>query len=146
MKLLGSSLTKIHAEKLSAITKELKINTNVNLSNIKELKPEAFKSKDIILEVAFFYNVDYSPDFAKIDLDGKIVLSVEAKLAKDVLKQWEDKKIPEDFRLAIFNVIFQKSIIRALQLEEELNLPHHVPLFNLKKQGSQQRSESDQSL
>jgi len=52
--------------------------------------------------------------------------------SKEVLKKWKDKEIPEDFRLVLFNIILKKSSLRALQLEEEMNLPTHFPLPSIK--------------
>ena len=49
-------------------------------------------------------------------------------------KGWKDKEIPEEFRIAIFNIILRKASVRALQLEEELNLPYHMPFPSIKSQ------------
>jgi len=78
--------------------------------------------------------VDYSPGFAKGELEGKILIAVDPKIAKEILKQWKKKKMPEDFRLLLFNVILKKSSLKALYLEEELNLPLHMPMPSFKKE------------
>ena len=49
------------------------------------------------------------------------------------IRQWNSKKLPEDFRIALFNVILKKSNVKALELEDELNIPLHIPLPSLKK-------------
>jgi hypothetical protein len=63
---------------------------------------------------------------------GNLIISIESKESKEVLKQWKDKKLPEEFRLNIFNVILKKVSLKALQFEEELNLPPHIPLPSFK--------------
>ncbi len=134
MRIIGFNFNKINIEKFSDKIEKLKINTNINISEIKEMELDLFKTKEQFIRVKFTYNIDYEPKIAKIELVGNIVFGAESKIAKDVLKQWEGKKIPEDFKIILFNVILRKSNLKALQLEEELNLPLHVSLPSLKKQ------------
>ncbi|GAG20549.1 unnamed protein product, partial [marine sediment metagenome] len=56
------------------------------------------------------------------------------KIAKDILKEWNDKKMSEDFRITLFNIILRKSNLKAIQLEDEMNLPIHIQLPSLKKE------------
>jgi len=134
MRIIGFNFNKINIEKFSDKIEKLKINTNINISEIKEMELDLFKTKEQFIRVKFTYNIDYEPKMAKIELVGNIVFGAESKIAKDVLKQWEGKKIPEDFKIILFNVILRKSNLKALQLEEELNLPLHISLPSLKKQ------------
>jgi hypothetical protein len=57
----------------------------------------------------------------------------ESKIIKDFIKQWKQKKLPEEHRILIFNVILKKSNLKAMQLEDELNLPLHIPLPSVKE-------------
>ncbi len=134
MKLLGFSFDKISIEKISNLPNNLKINTNVDLPEVKKADADFIKEKEEIIAVKFIFTVDYSPDFAKVELKGTILISVDSKTAKDILKQWKDKKIPEKFKFAAFNIILRKANVKALQLEEEMGLPLHITLPYLKKQ------------
>jgi hypothetical protein len=133
MKLMGFNFTKISAEKLKGSSKGIKLNTNINISDIKEVKNAPFKSKETIISVSFNYLVEYNPDFAKLNFEGTLVLGLDAKESKEILKQWKSKKMPEDFKIPLFNLILRKSNLRAMQLEEEMNIPLHVPLPKLSK-------------
>ena len=133
MKLVGFNFKKINIEKLSDKMEGLKISTNIDISEINTIKAGLFKTKEEFVSIGFVYNVDYEPKIAKMVLQGNLLLAVEPKVAKEVLKEWKKKKIPEEFRLAIFNVILKKSSLKALQLEDELNLPLHIPLPSVKK-------------
>jgi len=93
--------------------------------------------KEEVLAVKFNFGLDYEPEMAKIDLEGNLILSLDSKRAKDVLKQWKDKKMPEEFRLPLFNLILRKCSLKALQLEEEMNLPIHFQLPSLKVQNKE---------
>ena len=139
MKLVGFNFKKVSAEKLKDGVREVKINTKIDISSIDSLKSDLIKIKDEPIKVDFVYSVTYEPDFAKIELAGSMVLSVEPKLAREILKGWKDKEINEDFRVFIFNVILRKSIIKALTLEDELNLPTHISLPSLSKESLKEK-------
>ncbi|GBE20296.1 hypothetical protein BMS3Abin17_01034 [archaeon BMS3Abin17] len=132
MKLLGFNFTKISVERFLDTSENLKINTNVDIGEIKKIKEDIFKGKEDFMGVKFTFTVDYDPNIAKIELKGTILLSVDPKTAKDVLKQWEEKKIPEKFKLVVFNTILRKANIKALQLEEDMGLPLHITLPHVK--------------
>jgi hypothetical protein len=132
MKILGINFTKINAEKTSSKIKDVKVNTNIDISKISEVKSNFLNSDEKILGINFTNIINYDPNFAKIELKGNILISVDSDLFEKVLKQWKDKKIPEDFRVTLFNLILKKSSLKALQLEEELNIPFHIPLPSIK--------------
>jgi hypothetical protein len=127
MKLAGFNLNKINIERLSSRPKEFKINANVDIVDIKELKPD-FKAQEEFLAVKFTYNIDYSPDYVKIEFAGEVLLSLEPRLFREVIKQWKDKKLPDEFRIPLFNLILRKADIKAIELEDDLSLPVHISL------------------
>ena len=137
MKLLGFNFSKIHIEKLKDKVEGLKISNKIDVSEITEAKADMLKLKEEVLAVKFNFGLDYEPEMAKIDLEGNLILSLDSKRAKDVLKQWKDKKMPEEFRLPLFNLILRKCSLKALQLEEEMNLPIHFQLPSLKVQNKE---------
>lgn len=141
MRLIGFNFTKLNAERLPNSPESIKFNTKINISSIEPLKSDLLKVKDELIKVDFIYSVLYEPDFAKLELSGNILLSVEPKIAREVLRGWKDKKTSEDFRIFIFNIILRKSNIKALQLEDELGLPPHIPLPSLNKEDLKEKKE-----
>ncbi len=141
MKIVGFNFTKISVEKNKESLEDLKINTNIDISEIKEVKADFFKSQEELLSFKFEFKLDYDPDMAKIELKGVIVLALEPKLSKDLLKQWKDKQIPPDFKLNLLNLILRKSTLKCLQLEEEMNLPLHMrlPSLTMKEEQSEKK-------
>ena len=133
MKVVGFSFSKISIEKLKNNKGQIKIGTEIDVSNINPLKTDIFKGKDELIEAEFLYRVNYNPDIAKVELKGIIVFSLEPKLARQILKEWKSKKMPEDFRIFLFNVVMKKSTLKALELEDEMNLPLHIPIPSFKK-------------
>ncbi len=137
MRIIGFNFTKISIEKLkesSELKEQLKINTQIDVPELTEVKSHILKTKEEIIGAKFTYGVNYDPGFAKIELEGRILVAVEPKVAKEIFKQWKKKKMPEDFRLLLFNVVLKKSSLKALHLEEELNLPLHMPMPSFKKE------------
>ena len=117
MKILGINFTKLNAEKSSIDPKGVKIGTHIDLSEIREVKSDFFSSKERILGIKF----------------------------NKVLEGWKEKNLPDDFRLSIFNLILKKSSLKALQLEEELNIPLHIAMPFLKPQDASQDPKQTQS-
>jgi hypothetical protein len=134
MKLIGFNFTKIDVEKLSDNLKDLKINTGIDISDIKTVKSDFLNLKDELIAVNFTYNISYEEKIAKLDFKGNMLISVDSKLSKEVLKQWQEKKMPEEFKLTVFNIILKKASLKAIQFEEEFNLPLHLPLPSIKPQ------------
>lgn len=133
MKVLGFNFVKISIEKSENVKKgDIKMNTNLDLSEIKEVKTPFSNKEEMMLGVKFNYSVDYEPDYAKIELKGGLVISLGVKDAKEVLEQWKEKKTPDGFKLHVFNILLRKANLKALELEEELGLPLHIALPSLK--------------
>ncbi len=138
MKVLGFNYDKISIEKLSTSFENLKINTGIDISEINSIKSGFLKAKGEIISIKFKYLIEYSPEIAKIEFKGNLLLEVDFKISREILKQWKNKEIPEDFKMTLFNVILRKSNIKALQLEDEMNLPYHVPFPTLKKENKKE--------
>ncbi len=135
MRAIGFSFKKINIEKLpSNSLDDVKVNANIDISEISSVKPtDILKPKEDLIAVKFTYTVTYDPDYAKLVFSGDIILEIEPKMAKEILKSWKDKDMPEDFRVFIFNIILRKSNLKALELEDEMNLPLHIPMPSIQK-------------
>ena len=133
MKLLGFNFTKISIEKAKDSLSELKIENQIDIPDITEVKQDVLKSKDELLAIKFKYVIKYAPDIAHINLEGNILVSVEAKLAKETMKKWKNKEFPEELRIPLFNLIFRKAGLKAMELEDEMNLPLHIQMPAIKK-------------
>lgn len=134
MKLIGFSFNKINIEKKSEIKKELKINTNINVNKITEVNADFFNSNEKLLGIEFNYLIDYSPNIAKLFFEGNILISANQKESKEILNDWKKKKMADNFRNIIFNIVFKKCNVKALYFEDEINLPLHLPMPVLKNQ------------
>lgn len=133
MRFAGLTYTKINIEKKENTHEDIKVETNINISDIKKTEVRGFEIKEDLINVKFSYIVRYAPDFAELVFEGNILFSMDQKESKEILKEWENKKILNSFKLALFNIILKKSNLKALQLEEDLNLPLHIPFPSINK-------------
>lgn len=135
MRVIGFNYTKISIERLDKAPENienLNVDTGIEILNINEVKENILKTEEKLLDIEFGYNVRYKPELATLDFKGKLVLAADSKITKDILKQWKDKKIQPDVKVFLLNIIMKKSILKALNLEDELNLPLHLPLPSIK--------------
>ena len=142
MRLIGFNFKKISAEKFFSGNGQVKINANITLEDIIKIGDEILKSKEELISVSFTYTLDYQKDFAKVEFSGNLILSVDPKQVKEVLKEWKEKKIPEDFRMAVYNIILRKSNIKALFFEDEIGLPPHIQLPYFKKEENSNKDKN----
>jgi len=143
MRVVGFNLSKITAERFKELNENIKFNTKIDIGSISPFKSEVIKGKDELINIEFVYAVLYEPEFAKIEFKGNIILSAEPKVAREILKGFKEHGSSEDFRIFILNVIFRKANIRALQLEDELGLPPHIPLATLRKDQFKQQEKKE---
>ncbi len=141
MRLIGFSFQKISIERNQRQPENIKFNTKIDVTSIEPAKSDVLKTREELLNINFVYSILYEPDFAKIELAGNILLSVEPKIAREVVKGWKNKETSEEFRIILFNLILKKSNIKALQLEDELNLPPHIPLPTITKEGLKEKKQ-----
>ncbi len=144
MRAIGFSFDKINVERLSDKVENLKINTKIDISDITDVKSTFLKTKEEIIKVKFTYNINYDPEFAKIELEGNVLFALDSQKAKVFVNKWKKKTIPEDFKFTLFNIILRKSNLKALQLEDEMNLPLHISLPSLKKQENKENTDKQE--
>ena len=102
-------------------------------------------SNDRVLNIKFTFGLDYSETkLGQIEIKGKIIIMPKKDELENILKSWKDKQLPEAFKLFIFNFILAKCNIKALQLEDELNLPPHVQLPKLTPKPNEEATKNSQ--
>ena len=125
---MGFNFTKISAEKFPEKVEKVNLKSNLNVSSINPVNSEVLNINDTLLGVDFNYNIDYKPNFAKIEFKGDLLVAVSKEQADSVIKEWENKKMPDDFKVKLFNLILRKISIKSLELEDEMGLPLHMSM------------------
>jgi len=133
MQVIGFNFTKISAERIKD-KNPTNISTNIKFEDI--VKEEILLLKDkSTLKISFDFQVDYEAtlkkeekeNIAKLSFSGNIILTTEEEEFKIITKNWKKKEIQPDLKDALINLIIKKCTIRALDLEDQLNLPSHLP-------------------
>lgn len=145
MQFIGFKLNKISGYKKPEF-KATNTNIDINFTDIKEENLSVIKDKSI--KVNFRFIIKYKEEnsekiIGEILFEGEIILDTTEDEKENILKAWETKKLPSNFRVPLFNIILQKCSIRALSMEEDLQLPTHVPLPVLKPQKPEERENKE---
>lgn len=136
MKLLSINYKKISGEKLTNISPNMKINTKVDFSNIKVVQSEDFQFKEDVINLSFNLELEYDPGHAIVSVSADMLLALEKSQADDIIKHWAERKIPEDLRITLSNLILRKCGPKLLQITEDLNLPPFFQFPMIQKVGS----------
>lgn len=137
--MIGFNLTKISVEREKELKGQITIKYNIEIPEAKKEQLSLSKEKDV-LSFNFKFKIDYEPKLANILFEGNVLLLAEPKETKDILKGWKKKGegVVAAVRLLVYNTVLAKCSVKALELENDLNLPSHLPLPKLTpaKQGS----------
>lgn len=138
MRIIGFGFEKISAQKGKGKDLKIKINSNIDIISVDKDRIENLNEE--VLRLHFKFITDFDPDLAKILLEGYILLSTDKAKAKEIMKKWKLKKLPDDVRIPLFNFILTKCNIKALNLEEDINIPTHIPMPKIVPPGQQQEN------
>lgn len=134
MQVIGFNFAKIQADRKPLLEPSLDIKTNIEFFNIEKEKVSLLKDLEPI-KISFKFSINYvkkeekkETEEAKITFEGYLILAASSEESKEIFKEWKKKQIPQGIRLPLFNIILKRCSVRALQLEEELNLPIHIPI------------------
>lgn len=133
MQIIGFTFTKISSEKKPNFKySEVVPSPNIQILDIS--KTEVKISSIEAVQVKFVYTVSYeSKEKSKEEqgnaiFEGNIVLSATSAEIKDLLKDWETKQVSNTFTVPIVNYVIKRTSGLALLLENEIDLPPHIPI------------------
>jgi hypothetical protein len=144
MNIVGFSIKYINAERNKFKSDKLEIKSNINLEDpIEEIVPLSPKKT---VSIPFSFTIEYSPDLAKISLKGNVILLPDEKDG-DLIKDWKEKQTDPKIKIPLFNFIMNRCNLKSLMLEEELNLPPHIPFpkFSIEHDQKQETSKKPKS-
>jgi len=128
MAIVGFTFTKMFAQRNKVPKGSIKINHSLNVNDVKEQEVVVEKGKKIV-DFVFEFKVDYSPNVAEMSIVGKVHYMDEEKKVKDVLREWEkNKHVDPKIMTPVINMAFHKSLLKALALSEDINVPPVLPL------------------
>lgn len=127
MPIVGFNFEKILSERKEGISGPIKITSDINLKDVVEEKFKVGKSEEL-LKFNFEFKIGYE-QIGSIELNGHVLYLDEPKKIKEILNEWKkNKNIPQEIARQIINTILFKCNIKALSLEQDINLPPHLNL------------------
>lgn len=141
MKLLNIIFNSISGQREENI-KSTNTNITIDYLEIEKEKIEILKDTDVI-KISFKLNIEYSAgnkDKEKeakaghVSFEGKALLSANKEESKELMKIWKKKEVPAALKATLFNTLIKRCTPKALLIEEELNLPFHASIPQLRPQ------------
>lgn len=136
MKVIGFNFTGISAQRRLSLAPNHSISTDIEFLNVEKDTLSSLGNLEAI-KVEFKYLTSYTNEGKKKDskdpeasitLEGMVLLSADKDESKDLLKAWKKKELPGSFKINLFNLILRKCTLKALEIEDEINLPPHFAL------------------
>ncbi len=157
MKPIGFNFTKILAQKTAAANKGHTKTTNIEFTDITPEEIPLLKDEEAI-RISFSFSIDYEdsqssdnkestkqknkkPSEDRVLLEGIIILSGKKDEIQNITKAWKKKVLSDAIKIPIFNLILRKCSPKAIYLEDEVNLPSHLPMPQLQPRPQQPDSE-----
>ncbi|MEM4357963.1 MAG: hypothetical protein QW244_01240 [Candidatus Pacearchaeota archaeon] len=125
MPILNIYFNKISANREKVI-KTKKVSVTLTLKDPEESDTKLEDKK--ILIFPFDFEVNYEKE-AKISISGYLTYLEEKERANEILKNWKKEK---ELAKIIYNFVLTKSNLKALLIEDQLNLPLHIPMPRIK--------------
>ena len=138
MQVIGFNFTKISAERFPNY-KFSRPTQNIGFTDVSTEKVALLPNSNAT-KITFNFSLDYKEsekakdNLAQIGFEGHILLSAEKEESKEIQKQWKKKKLPQDLAFKLSNLILKKCSIKAMQLQEDIVIPSHLPIPQLTPQ------------
>ena len=133
MRIIGFNLTKISIERKEKVEGQLKIDQNIDILDVTKEKIQIAKDEEA-LKITFKFTINYSDETAKLEFLGSVLTLPDKEELKTIMDSWKDKKLPDQARMGLFNFIMNKCNIKALNLEDDMALPYHIPMPRINPQ------------
>ena len=126
--IINYRLDKIFIQKKNKPKGPIEAKNNLKITSIAEETISSL-TKEKALGMQFAFVVNYEPNVGSLEITGNVTYMNDQKTIKEILENWtKNKKIKQEIAAPVFNYILSKCNVKALRLEEDLELPFHVPI------------------
>tara|TARA_Y100000310_G_C20653814_1_gene800908 strand:+ start:433 stop:873 length:441 start_codon:yes stop_codon:yes gene_type:complete len=127
--IVGFNFNKINIERKKKLVKGMKVKYNMDITKVSEQDYPAPSPQQGILNFDFNFTVGYGENIADLAIHGTVSYMIPKEEMKKVMELWnKTKKLPKEISVPIINLILDRSNIKALELEQDLSLPTHLPM------------------
>ena len=144
MTIAGFTFSRLLAEKKSAGSGRIDINTNISFISADEIDFVMGTTKQKGIKVVFEYRNTYTPDIGMLIINGEILYLSDQKRHDELMKSWKkDKKFSDDVMAKLFDIVSVRGAIEAIHLTTTVGLPPPIPLPRFSA-NQQQQSQAAQ--
>ena len=144
MAVIGFNFNKFDCERKKAPKGGIEINHSLKVDNIEKTSIDVGGSKKEVLRVDFSFDILYGEGAGKISIAGDVLYTDTPEIIDETVKMWEsDQKLTTQISEQVHKFIYNKAIIKALDLSDSLNLPAPVPLPKVKV-GNEENKKSEE--
>lgn len=134
MAILNFGFTKIHVEKTKKTTKQVNIQSGLNIKDVKQ-SDVVKDGNQTAFSIQFAFETKYNPEIGSILMEGDLLYLAGKELAEDIEKSWkEHKTLPQTIAVHVFNKVLHHCNVEALLLSREINLPSPIQMPKVKNQ------------
>jgi hypothetical protein len=124
MPIIGISLTSMNAKKKEDVLGSVKINSNMNITDVKVQDLPALGCQGISIEFDFTIKYQDEKDNVKADiaLEGSVIYMGQD--SEKISKDWKkDKKLPDDLKYQVIRIVSEKCSKKGIMISDDLQLP-----------------------
>ena len=144
MQIIGFGFTKITAFKLETFNRtSANINTTMEFTDVKKEEIKILKDNNEGLKLNFKLSIDYTPQDSdkkqekqdkqgEISFEGYLIVSVTKEESKNIQKSYKKKQMSPALLTPLYNFLLRKCAPKAMDLEDEIGLPLHIPIHQIK--------------
>ena len=125
MRIVALNINKVFAEKTGPMKGQIEIKSGLDVKQISEEKVGPAKEDHLKFEFAF--TIEFRENIGKIEILCSALVKDDDNQTKEILKEWKKKQFNHPIKLPLFNLIMDKCNLKALELEDQVNLPFHIP-------------------
>lgn len=125
MAIIGFSFSRFDCERSKSAAKgNIEITHNISIKNVEKTTLKVGGNDNPVLKIDFVFDVIYGNDLGKVGISGDVIFSDTKEIINETYKGWEaDKKLNEMVNEQVHRFIYNKTIVKALELSDSLNLP-----------------------
>lgn len=129
MAIVGFNFLKINVERTAAVKGKLSINSNVMITDVKDIDVNLGTKDNKGLLVKFAYICQYGPSIGKIELEGDVVTLEDAEVAKKCVESWKkNKTFDKLITQKVLSHVLNKATVQAIILGRDVGLPAPIPM------------------
>ncbi|MFP4116124.1 MAG: hypothetical protein ACLFTQ_02865 [Candidatus Aenigmatarchaeota archaeon] len=141
MPVVGVNLRTISAEREEKVSGNLKVNNTPKIKDV-EVKTVGSLGKEA-LSIDFEYSCEYGKEdedkaVAEVNIGGEVLFLTDDP--QEILENWEEnKELPDEIVIPTINSIMRKSLTKAVDISESLQIPPPIRFPKAKKKSDSAR-------